>query len=184
MSAGRDLLASRRKAVQNRREALSNAEALLGDLRVSASSERDVQASELAARGDIERMIRHRCAELVTALAGVYPIEPEAGEPGSLLFSINGVVLPNSVFVYPKVDEQGVATALGWTAALTVLLADYLSVPLHYPITVVGSRSYVTDPVSMIKGPRVFPLYAKGVDRYRFDYGVFLLNKNIEQVRA
>ena len=27
-----------------------------------------------------------------------------------------------------------------------------------------------------------FPLYAKGVDRYRFEFGVFLLNKNIEQV--
>lgn len=27
-----------------------------------------------------------------------------------------------------------------------------------------------------------FPLYSRGVDRYRFEYGVFLLNKNIEQV--
>lgn len=27
-----------------------------------------------------------------------------------------------------------------------------------------------------------FPLYAKGVDRYRFEFGVFLLNKNIEQL--
>jgi hypothetical protein len=28
-----------------------------------------------------------------------------------------------------------------------------------------------------------FPLYSKGVDTYRFEYGVFLLNKNIEMVR-
>jgi hypothetical protein len=27
-----------------------------------------------------------------------------------------------------------------------------------------------------------FPLYAKGVEKYRFDYAVFLLNKNIELV--
>lgn len=27
-----------------------------------------------------------------------------------------------------------------------------------------------------------FPLYSRGVDRTRFEYGVFLLNKNIEQV--
>jgi hypothetical protein len=33
-----------------------------------------------------------------------------------------------------------------------------------------------------MKGSRAFPLFAKGVDRYRFDYAVFLLNKNIEQV--
>lgn len=31
------------------------------------------------------------------------------------------------------------------------------------------------DPIS-------FPLYVKGVDTYRFEYGVFLLNKNIEMV--
>lgn len=29
-----------------------------------------------------------------------------------------------------------------------------------------------------------FPLYAKGVERYRYEYAVFLLNKNIETVRA
>jgi len=28
-----------------------------------------------------------------------------------------------------------------------------------------------------------FPLFSKGVDTYRFEYGVFLLNKNIEIVR-
>ena len=29
-----------------------------------------------------------------------------------------------------------------------------------------------------------FPLFSKGVDTYRFEYGVFLLNKDIEMVRA
>jgi hypothetical protein len=28
-----------------------------------------------------------------------------------------------------------------------------------------------------------FPLFSRGVDTYRFEYGVFLLNKNIEFVR-
>ena len=27
-----------------------------------------------------------------------------------------------------------------------------------------------------------FPLFSKGVDTYRFEYGVFLLNKDIEMV--
>lgn len=27
-----------------------------------------------------------------------------------------------------------------------------------------------------------FPLFAKGVERYRYEYAVFLLNKNIEMV--
>ncbi|KAF8319938.1 hypothetical protein DL93DRAFT_2074226 [Clavulina sp. PMI_390] len=28
-----------------------------------------------------------------------------------------------------------------------------------------------------------FPLYSRGVDTYRFEYAVFLLNKDIEMVR-
>jgi hypothetical protein len=31
---------------------------------------------------------------------------------------------------------------------------------------------------------RRFPLYSKGVDTYRYEYGVFLLNKDIELVRS
>jgi len=31
-------------------------------------------------------------------------------------------------------------------------------------------------------GPRMFPLYSKGVETYRFEYGVFLLNKDIEML--
>ncbi len=33
------------------------------------------------------------------------------------------------------------------------------------------------------RDPTSFPLYVKGVDTYRFEYGVFLLNKNIEMVK-
>ena len=57
-----------------------------------------------------------------------------------------------------------------------------MGVPLHYPIQCLGSRSAILDLISVMRGPRAFPLYDKGVERYRFDYGVFLLNKNIEQV--
>ncbi|KAF9161733.1 hypothetical protein DFQ26_004199 [Actinomortierella ambigua] len=45
-----------------------------------------------------------------------------------------------------------------------------------------GSRSTVIDPISMLVGPREFPLYSKGQDRKRFEFGVFLMNKNIEQL--
>ena len=34
------------------------------------------------------------------------------------------------------------------------------------------------------RSPTSFPLYIKGVDTYRFEYAVFLLNKNIEMVRC
>jgi len=79
-------------------------------------------------------------------------------------------------------DDLIVSTALGFVAHLVQLLALYLAVPLLYPISFIGSRSLVSDLVSRIPGPRSFPLYFKGVDRFRFEYAVFLLNKNIEQI--
>jgi hypothetical protein len=39
-----------------------------------------------------------------------------------------------------------------------------------------SDRNFVIDNIAR------FPLYSKGVDTYRFEYGVFLLNKNIEMV--
>ncbi|KAF9114679.1 hypothetical protein BGX27_010165 [Mortierella sp. AM989] len=45
-----------------------------------------------------------------------------------------------------------------------------------------GSRASVLDPVSLLIGPKEFPLYGKGQERHRFEYGVFLLNKDIEQL--
>jgi hypothetical protein len=52
-------------------------------------------------------------------------------------------------------------------------------VPLRYPMLPMCSRSSIKDVISNIGR---YPLYSKGVDRTRFEYGVFLLNKNLEQV--
>ena len=43
------------------------------------------------------------------------------------------------------------------------------------------SRSVIRDDISQSISPK-FPLYSKGVDRTRFEYAVFLLNKNLEQL--
>jgi len=42
----------------------------------------------------------------------------------------------------------------------------------------------IRDGISAMVGPRMFPLFSKGVDTYRFEYGVFLLNKDIELLMA
>ncbi|GAA6011313.1 hypothetical protein JCM11491_006793 [Sporobolomyces phaffii] len=131
-----------------------------------------------------------RRTDLVTLLSHLFPIEPvvrradsgnDPDPPPVLLFSIASLALPNST--YPRAfPDDLVSSALGHAAHLTLALAQYLSVPLCYPILWRASRSVVKDEISMMKGPRAFPLYGKGVDQYRFDYGVFLLNKNIEQL--
>jgi hypothetical protein len=80
-------------------------------------------------------------------------------------------------------DEEKVSTALGYTAHLITMIARYLQVPLRYPINPMSSKSRILDRVSKhFAGSKEFPLYSKGVDRPRFEYGVYLMNKDIEQV--
>jgi len=82
------------------------------------------------------------------------------------------------------VDERSTATALGYVAMVVQILGNLGGTGggLAYPVTCAGSRSLVKDVVSVMQGPRSFPLYAKGVERYRYEYAVFLLNKNIEML--
>ncbi|OBZ78991.1 hypothetical protein A0H81_00302 [Grifola frondosa] len=81
---------------------------------------------------------------------------------------------------HKEVTEDAVATALGYAAQVVQLLSAYMGMRLVYPVTCVGSKSLIKDGISAMVGPRMFPLFSKGVDTYRFEYGVFLLNKDIE----
>lgn len=57
--------------------------------------------------------------------------------------------------------------------------------PLRYPIIHKGSRSTIKDNINdkLTEKEREFPLYPKGGEKLQFDYGVYLLNKNIAQLR-
>ncbi|KAF2026474.1 UV radiation resistance-associated gene protein [Setomelanomma holmii] len=125
---------------------------------------------------DILGQRRRVCEDLLK----LYPIEPVPGK--SFAFSMRGLLLPNSEFDDAKDDVT--AAALSYVAQVVSQLSPYLSVNLPYPITLHGSASTIEDPlavgVNTQNNPRTYPLYMKGVVRYRFEYGVFLLNKNIE----
>ncbi|KAL2865137.1 putative UV radiation resistance protein (UVRAG) [Aspergillus lucknowensis] len=108
-------------------------------------------------------------------LQEIYPIEPIPEKP--LAFTISGLALPNSNFT--DVDRDAVAAGLGYTAHLVYLLSFYLSIPVPYPITPYLSNSLILDPVSTSLPQRTYPLHPVSV-QYRFEYGVFLLNKDIE----
>jgi hypothetical protein len=108
-------------------------------------------------------------------------MEPVPGKP--LLFTIRGLALPNSDF--DDANDDTISAALGLVAQVVSALSAYLSVLLPYPVTPCGSRSTIDDPLSMNTGKGqstspTYPLFMKGVVRFRFDYGVFLLNKDIE----
>ncbi|KAF8665091.1 hypothetical protein AX16_000559 [Volvariella volvacea WC 439] len=126
---------------------------------------------------------------LLSTLSSIYPIELLS--PPDLLYTILDVPLPIplssndpapplSLPSHKSVNEDSVATALGYVAQVVQLLAAYLGKKLIYPVTCLGSRSLIRDNISAMVGPRMFPLFSRGVDTYRFEYGVFLLNKNIE----
>jgi len=96
--------------------------------------------------------------------------------------SVRGIILPNSDFT--GCDEEVVSTALGYVCHMLDLVSRWLEVPMPYPLIPFGSRSLIRDEISekYSQAPR-FPLYyTRGVDRTRFEYGVFLLNKDLEQL--
>ncbi|RFU29470.1 hypothetical protein B7463_g6880, partial [Scytalidium lignicola] len=118
---------------------------------------------------------RRICEELTQ----IFHIDPTPQAP--LLFTICGLPLPNTSFNDNDIDEDVISAALGFVARLVDMLQYYLSVPIPYPVYPYGSRSTIRDPISILAdNQRLFPLYMKGAVRFRFDYGVFLLNKDIE----
>ncbi|KAI6045207.1 hypothetical protein EDC04DRAFT_3087161 [Pisolithus marmoratus] len=181
MNSLRDDIATRRKQIQARREGLERARAVHAESATLLS----IQAERVAEQSRIPPTR----TSLISVLATIYPIELDS--PSDLLYTILGVPLPMplngnepapplSLPSHKEVTEDAVATALGYAAHLVQLLAVYMRKGLVYPVTYVGSRSLIRDNISAMVGPRTFPLFSKGVDTYRFEYGVFLLNKDIE----
>ncbi|KAH9982160.1 hypothetical protein BGW80DRAFT_1453104 [Lactifluus volemus] len=183
----------RKEELRHRREMLSLATSML-DQDVSAEL---ITEQELSSERDLVAALRQRIspirATLIATLAYLFPIDLISAS--DLLFSILGAPLPIplgatdpapplSLPAYKDVNDECIATSLAYAALVVQLLAVYLDRMLVYPITFCGSRSMIRDGISAMVGPRMFPLFSKGVDTYRFEYGVFLLNKNIEMLMS
>ncbi|XP_058161966.1 UV radiation resistance-associated gene protein isoform X1 [Dasypus novemcinctus] len=121
-----------------------------------------------------------RCRQLLSELSYIYPIDLN----GHKDYFVCGVKLPNSEDFQAK-DDGSIAVALGYTSHLVSMISFFLQVPLRYPIIHKGSRSTIKDNINdkLTEKEREFPLYPKGGEKLQFDYGVYLLNKNIAQLR-
>uniref|UniRef100_A0A665W3R0 UV radiation resistance associated gene n=1 Tax=Echeneis naucrates TaxID=173247 RepID=A0A665W3R0_ECHNA len=121
-----------------------------------------------------------RCRQLLSELSYIYPIDVVSW---TVYFVICGVKLPNSEDFQAK-DDGSVAVALGYTAHLVLMISCFLQIPLRYPVIHKGSRSSIKDTITdrLTEKEREFPLYPRG-ERFHFEYGVYLLNKNIAQLR-
>jgi hypothetical protein len=159
---------ARKEAMEQGRLTQEKARSHLPDAQEKlVSSEKLLHQNSEDTKGQISRIAED--------LSSIYPIEPIPDK--SLAFTICGLPLPNSNF--EDIDREVVAAALGYTAHLVYLLSFYMSVAMPYPINPNQSTSLIQDPVSQDLPQRTFPLYPGSVN-YRFEYGVFLLNKDIE----
>lgn len=180
-------LRSRREAITKGKKAQALAEEDIANNRekLMASIEL-VQKTELQIHGQRRRI----CSEL----SDMFPITPIPHAP-PLSFQIFNLPLPNSTYdaaTVKTINEDVLSAALGLVAMLTQHLQFYLSYPLPYPLSAYGSRSYARDDISQIseRQPqrREFPLYlprgGSTIGQWRFEYGWFLLNKDIEALCA
>ncbi|EIW69486.1 hypothetical protein TREMEDRAFT_73876 [Tremella mesenterica DSM 1558] len=184
--------------MERRRENLARAEEA-DEIRRSGMEELHSEVKSIQQETQALRPAIHLLrSQHVQTLDSLFPIVPL--NPSTLLYSILEVPLPipsspeepappltMPTGVLPdgmKIDERTTSAALGYVAMVVHLLDQLKGTEggLPYPVTCAGSRSLVKDAVSVMQGPRSFPLYARGVERYRFEYAVYLLNKNIEML--
>ncbi|KAI0757430.1 hypothetical protein C8Q80DRAFT_1091818 [Daedaleopsis nitida] len=187
----RNRISARREDLQRRRELLVQARRLHEEDHAEHTQVEQTISEERTRLLSLRQLLPIMRSNLISIVAFIYPIELVS--PPDLLFSILDVPLPIPVSAtdpappltlsaHKDVTEDSVATALGYSAQVVHLLSAYMGHRLVYPVTCVGSRSMIKDGISAMVGPRNFPLFSKGVDTYRFEYGVFLLNKDIEML--
>ncbi len=141
----------------------------------------DAERCRLPELAEQRRGVKEGSATLLSAmLAQLRDIFPVAQQQQGV-WTIAGIRLPNSEFA--GCDQEQIATALGYVCHVVNVVARWLGITLTYDTIPMSSRSIVKDDISVQgSGSSKFPLYARGVDRTRFEYAVFLLNKDIEQL--
>ncbi|CAM9136904.1 unnamed protein product [Discosporangium mesarthrocarpum] len=119
-------------------------------------------------------LLEARRARLTAELKVIYPIKYQ-GHLGE--YTIRGLELPGDLYT---VDDERVSSALGYCTHLVSMLSKYLQVPLRYQLIYNASRSAVRD--NIIGAGVAYPLFRRGVEKERFDRGVHLLGKDVEQL--
>jgi len=179
----RDSISKRREFMSTDTSSRSTVSAVMHESRPEIPSSKDEHNVKQKVIGNQRRRI---CEDIQRC----YPIQPITGK--TLAFSIRGLHVPNSEELDSEPPDR-IAAALGHVAHLIILLSFYLSQPLPYPVNPRSSSSTIEDPISLLKtnasttqtykdekSLRTYPLFSKGVPHFRFEYGVFLLNKNIQ----
>lgn len=182
--------AEKRSSLANRRNLMSKDTT---ESNRQAQEMLDGKASTPSTRNQIEqgkKDIQNQRRRICEDLQKVYPIQPIKNK--ALAFTIRAIPLPNSEDIDSSTPEL-TASALGHVAHTLQLLSFYLARPLAYPVTPRSSTSTIYDAISLLpaearrshsadgeKTLRTYPLFSRGVPRFRFEYALFLLNKDIQ----
>ncbi|KAF1815298.1 hypothetical protein P152DRAFT_181181 [Eremomyces bilateralis CBS 781.70] len=191
-----DSLSSRRQLMAAGRAAMDKS---LSEM--EAAEPETIAVTNATSGVQIETQAHRR--RVCTDLEVIYPIEPTPGK--SLSFTIRGLALPDAHEAVDMAESDSerekLGAALGFVAQMLKMLAAYMGWPLPYPIEPQGSTSWIEDPISVMPGDagssatasatsasassgskknRRYPLFVKGVPKFRAEYAFFLLNKDIE----
>ncbi|KAI0761681.1 hypothetical protein BD413DRAFT_238869 [Trametes elegans] len=159
----KDRIAVRRDDLRRRREVLALARQAHEQDLAEESQVEDTISEERARLASLRNLLPIIRSNLISIVSFIYPIDLVS--PPDLLFTILDVPLPIPVAAtdpapplslpsHKDVTEDGVATALGYSAQVVQLLAAYMGHRLVYPVTCVGSRSMIKDGISAMVGPR------------------------------
>lgn len=155
------------------------------DLAEHWSRLKDSKQAHIAKRESLVKLnaqLNMRRRQLASELMYIYPII----ELDSKELVVCGVKFPNCESgEFFAMDEETLSVALGYVCHLVYMIGKLLELPLRYPMVPAGSRSFAVDYTieKVTDRDREFPLYTKGKEKIQFYYGVFLLNKNIAQLR-
>ncbi|RUS89951.1 hypothetical protein EGW08_002303 [Elysia chlorotica] len=138
-----------------------------------------IQSKEMLVKENAQVLFRRK--QIISEMVNlIYPITEDQKEN----FYICKVKLPNAEN-YQGQDETRLSVALGFTCHLVQMVSHFMDMPLRYPMVHRGSRSVIIDHIhsKLLEKDRDFPLYGKGKEKFQYNYAVFLLNKNISQLR-
>ncbi|XP_031550488.1 UV radiation resistance-associated gene protein-like isoform X2 [Actinia tenebrosa] len=138
----------------------------------------------------LNAQLNMRRRQLACELTHIYPITTVIRGSGNVIEEnyICGIRLPNSESnEFSSTDDETLSCSLGYACHLVYMISKIMEIPLRYAMYPMGSRSsimnYALEKEKVADKEKEFPLFTKGKERIQFYYGIFLLNKNIAQLR-
>ena len=138
-------------------------------------------------------VLKQERLSIIASLLDIFPLGDLNGKKPTLRW----ILLPPSDEIRESIrDDTHISVVVGDVAQLTYSIARIFDVPLRYRIRLMGSTSLIQDEVKVFqdheikKDPSIangeFPLFLKNSSTSewsKFEYALYLLNKNLVQLR-